>query len=265
MLILLIICFIAGSIGGILQGMVGVGTGIIMIPLLTFLLPHYGISSSMAIHVALATSMAVIVISSLSSVLAHHRHQNIQWNIFKRIILFSIAGSAIGAFVASYLPARLLEILFAIFLFYTAIFMLKKKKVAEGATDTPPISTLRVSAGGLLIGITASLVGIGGGLFMVPFLTAHQVSMRHAVGTSTVVGLPVAIIGTITYIVTGLSHNGITSLLLGYVHWPIFLAASLGGLLFAGMGTMLAKSLNPLLLKRVFSLCIAAVSIKLLF
>lgn len=263
MLVLLIVCFIAGSIGGVLQGMLGVGTGVIMIPLLTYLLPHYGIDANIAIHVALATSMAIIVISSLASVIAHHQHQNIRWDIFKRIFIFSMFGSALGALVASYLPARLLEILFAFFLFYTALHMIKNNKKETSSSDAA-ISTLRLGIGGSLIGITGSLVGIGGGLFMVPFLNSHYITMRQAVGTSTVVGLPVAIIGTTTYIFTGLSHIGWMPGLLGYVHWPIFIAASLGGFLCARIGAKLVKIMNPSLLKKMFAICIVLVGIKML-
>ncbi len=263
MLVLLIICAIAGCVGGILQGMLGVGTGVIMIPLLTYLLPHYGIASNISIHVALATSMSIIAMSSLASAIAHHQHQNIKWDIFKRIIFFSMIGSALGALVASYLPARLLEILFAFFLFYTAFYMLKNKKIAEFSGDTD-ISTLRLGIGGLLIGTTASLVGIGGGLFMVPFLISQHIGMRHAVGTSTIVGLPVAMIGTATYIVTGLTHVGWTPVLLGYVHWPIFMAASLGGFVCAGIGARVVKKINPLLLKKLFAICITVVGIKMI-
>lgn len=265
MLILLIICAIAGAVGGLLQGMVGVGIGIIVIPLLTFMLPHYGVPSDLAIRVALATSMAAISISSLSAVIAHHRHENIRWNVIKKMVIFSMLGSGIGALLASYMPARALEIIFGLFMFYTAFRMMIKKK--DGATEIQQASlSLPIMAGGgLLIGITASIVGIGGGLFMVPFLHSRGLPMRYAVGTSTVVGLPVAIIGAVTYIITGFSQFHQNPVMLGYVHWPAFVAICVTAIVSAALGAKLAKSVNPIILQRLFAVCIVIVGTKMLY
>lgn len=113
------ICLIAGGLGAVLQGMVGIGTGIIIIPLLTFLLPNYGIPQNEAIHIALATSMAAIVINSISALITHHKRGNVQWGLFKKIILFSIIGSCIGALMASIMSGRYLESIFGIFMLAT--------------------------------------------------------------------------------------------------------------------------------------------------
>lgn len=264
MWVLLIICALAGIVGGTLQGMVGVGTGIIVIPLLTLLLPAYGISTQMAIHVALATSMAAIVITSLAAGVSHHLHTNIRWDIFKKVIIGSIVGSGIGALIASYLPAKILETVFALFMFYTAYCMFQKKKdLAEAASK--PFTARQLSIGGFLIGIGASIVGIGGGLFMVPFLRSRQMEMRHAVGTATIVGLPVAIIGTLTYIITGvLAHRQPQPMLLGYLHWPAVLAITATGIVFASLGAKLSKSINPRILQHIFAVCILGVGVKML-
>lgn len=262
MLTLLIICAIAGGIGGLLQGMVGVGTGVIVIPLLTWLLPHYGVPVGLAIHVALATSMAAIVISSAAAALNHHRHQNICWGVFNKLLVYGIVGSAIGAFLASYLPARMLEVIFAVFMFYVAFKMLAKHKISENSA-VKALTHKSLGGGGFLIGVSASIVGIGGGLFMVPFLRSKNLEMRQAVGTATIVGLPVAVIGSITYVITGLSsiHQ---PMLLGYLHWPAFIAISSIGVIFAAWGAQLSKRVNPVLLQRIFAICIIAVGIKML-
>lgn len=263
MIILLLICVAAGALGGFLQGMVGVGTGIVVIPLLTFLLPYYGIPVEMAIHVALATSMAAITVSSIAAAVSHHQHQNIRWDIFKKIVCFSVIGSVLGALMASYMPARILEIIFAFFMFYTAFKMFRQRKDHLGA-EPPVLSMRELGLGGLIIGITASIVGIGGGLFMVPFLRSRNLEMRHAVGTATLVGLPVAIMGTLVYILTGLAHTQQNSQLLGYLHWPAFLAIAFSATICAFIGAKLIKAIKPVVLQRIFAVCIIIVGIKML-
>src|SRR5690349_8744326 len=111
---LIIICLIAGATGGLLQGILGVGTGIIVVPLLTFLLPQYGIPVNLDIHIALATAMATIVVTSIASLISHYKQENINWNIFGRIILFSMLGSLAGAVLAGYLPTTVLRTIFAL-------------------------------------------------------------------------------------------------------------------------------------------------------
>ncbi len=128
MTLFIIICVLVGCIGGLLQGMLGVGTGIVAIPLLTFLLPHYGVPQSMAIHIAIATSMGAITVISVAAIIGHHRQQNIQWDIFKKVLFFCMVGSAMGAGIASSLPARILHIVFALFMFFVAFRIFKNKK-----------------------------------------------------------------------------------------------------------------------------------------
>lgn len=265
MLTLLIICFIVGSIGGVLQGMLGIGTGIIVIPLLTFILPDYGISNDLAIHVALATSMAAIIISSISSLINHHKHLNIRWPIFKKIVFFSIVGSLVGAIIASYMPAKILKTIFAFFIFFTAAKMLKKKKISAHYSNELDAPLWIFATSGLFTGFISSILGIGGGLFMVPFLYSRHLEMRHAVGTSTAIGLPIAAIGTLTYVMTGFSQTHHINMVLGYLHWPAFLAISLGGFIFAGIGVKLTKFLNPVLLQRIFAIVIILIGVKMLW
>ncbi|VVC77167.1 hypothetical protein AQUSIP_24940 [Aquicella siphonis] len=265
MLDLIMICFIAGGLGAILQGMVGVGTGIVIIPLLTFILPGYGIPQDMAIHIALATSMAAIVTNSFSALISHHKRGNVQWHIFKKIILFSVIGSCLGALAASITSGRYLESIFGIFMLFTAAYMLVKESAVD-ITDTAPILSLpKMATGGFGIGFVASVIGTGGGILMVPFLHSLNVKMRYAVGTSTLIGLPVAIIGAVTYVVAGLSQMHSSSVTIGYVHWPAFLAISLAGIICAPIGARLATILPAKILQKAFALCMAIVGLKMLF
>jgi uncharacterized membrane protein YfcA len=264
MLSLLIICFIAGGLGAILQGMVGIGTGIVIIPLLTFLLPYYGIEKGIAIHIALATSMAAIVINSISALISHHRYGNIQWGLFKKIVLFCMLGSFLGALTASYISGRYLEIIFGAFMVLLAIYMLLKKAVTDTIESSPNLPLKLTAPGGLSIGFVASIIGTGGGVLMIPFLNALKVKMRYAVGTSTLISLPIAFIGTFTYIFAGLSQNSSSDVTLGYLHWPAFLAISASGVLCASLGAKFTTILPTKTLQQVFAVCMVLVGITMI-
>lgn len=260
---LILICLVAGGIGAILQGMVGIGTGIVIIPLLSFLLPDYGFSKDLAMHIALATSMAAIVINSISALISHHKRGNVQWPLFKQIILFSVIGSCLGAMLASMTSGLYLERIFGFFMLATAIYMLVKKPPTDTSDTIPQLSTPVVATGGFSIGFVASIIGTGGGILMVPFLHAQKIKMRYAVGTSTLIGLPVAIIGAITYIITGWAKLPPSTATIGYLHWPAFLAISLAGFFCAPYGAKLATVLPTKLLQRVFALCMILIGIKM--
>lgn len=264
MLSLLIICLIAGGLGAILQGMVGIGTGIIVIPLLTFLLPHYGIAPDSAIHIALATSMAAIVVNSISALISHHKRGNVQWYLFRRIVFFSIVGACSGALIASCISGRGLENIFGIFMLMTAVYMLLKKPVVDTMESLPHISLPKMATGGFSIGFVASIIGAGGGILMIPFLHAQKLKMRFAVGTSTLIGLPVAIIGCITYILVGLTRMPHSAMTIGYLHWPAFLAISCAGMICAPLGARLATVVPATILQRVFAVCMTLVGLKML-
>lgn len=263
MLNLLIISFIAGGIGAILQGMVGIGTGIIIIPLLTFILPHYGIPQEIAIHIALGTSMAAIVTNSISALVSHHKRGNVLWPLFKKIIFFSVVGAFLGALVASYIAGRYLEIIFGLFMLLLAIYMLVKKSIADEIDTMPQLPIAIMNIGGLSIGFVASIIGTGGGVLMIPFLHALKIKMRYAVGTSTLIGLPIAIMGAVTYIFAGLTKVPSSFGLLGYLHWPAFIAISLSGILCAPLGAKLATILPTKILQRSFAICMILVGLKM--
>lgn len=264
MIELLIICFIAGAAGALLQGMVGVGTGIVIVPLLTFILPRYGISSAMAIHVALATSMAAIAINAFSAVLIHHKYQNVKWDIFKKTVIPSTLGACLGALTASYLPARWLEIIFGIFLVLVAAYMVFKKIPHDEKQVAADLSLPKMISGGAGVGFVASIIGSGGGILMVPFLHSLKIKMRYAVGTSTVVGLPVAVCGAVTYVVAGLVQAPPSLDTIGYLHWPALLAISAAGMFFAPLGIRLATVMPTVVLQRIFAVCIMIIGIKML-
>lgn len=262
--ILLMICLIAGGVGAILQGMLGVGTGIVIVPLLTFILPKYGIDQDVAIHMALATSMAAIATNSISALISHHYRGNVKWQLFKNIILFSVCGSCFGALTASYMPGHYLQAIFGVFLLFIAIYMLHKKPSIDMTDTLPSLSIRKIATGGFSIGLVASIIGSGGGILMVPFLHSLRLKMRYAVGTSTLIGFPVAVIGALTYTIVGLSRVPSTANTIGYLHWPAFLAITLAGMLCAPVGVKLSTVLKTTLLQRLFAIIIIFIGIKMM-
>lgn len=259
----LVICFVAGSIGAVLQGMIGVGTGIIIVPLLTILLPYYGTPQESAIHIAIATSMAAIATNSITALISHYKRGNINWVLFKKMIFFTMLGSCAGALTASHTSSRYLQILFCVFIFSNAIYMLIKSGNAGESDLLPHASITKTSSGGLSIGFISSMVGSGGGVLLVPFLRSCKLHMRSAVGTSTLISFPVAAVGAVTYALTGIAKISASSETIGYLHWPAFIAITLAGTAFSPIGVKLATLIHAKYLQQMFAFSLVAIGIKM--
>ncbi|ARG96872.1 sulfite exporter TauE/SafE family protein [Legionella micdadei] len=266
MLSLLIICFLAGSLGAILQGMLGIGTGIIIVPVLTFILPYYHFHPEQTIHIAIATSMAAITINSVTALMNHYRYQTIDWKMFRHLVVFCTTGSGIGALLATFLNGHFLKIIFSIFLISLASWLLFKKNAHETSESMPSIEelTINIKWNGLRIGCLASLVGSAGGILMVPFLRKLQYPMRYAVGTSTLIGLPIALTGSLIYIVLGMVKIPVSPFTIGYIHWPALLAITTAGLFGAPLGVKLSTRVPAVVLQRLFALIMLAISLNML-
>jgi uncharacterized membrane protein YfcA len=252
----LLICFLAGVIGSMLQGMIGIGTGIVIVPLLSFLLPHYGVPATQAMHIALATSMSAIAINSVSALKSHYQRGNIQWRLLKSISFFSLCGAFAGAQLASQLSGLLLRIIFGIFMLALSVYLLIKKPVSDVESGEPDVaSRKKMALGGFFIGIVASMVGSGGGVLMVPFLHQLKLKMRYAVGTATLLGFPVAIVGAFTY--------AFFSTITDPIHWPALITIALAGALGAPLGVKLSASIDSTILLRIFAFVMMLVALKM--
>lgn len=253
MLQLILYCLIAGCIGSLLQGMIGIGTGVIVVPLLSWILPNYGYSQNEAVHIALATSMAAIAINSVSALIGHHKQGNIDWILSKRMVLICVLGASAGAFTANYLSGRYLSMIYGVFLIYIAIRMFVK--FSDNNEDVSLPSQKKLIFWGGSIGFVASLVGSGGGILMVPFLRSLKIKLHSCVGTSNFIGLPVSIIGASTY---GLMNSGV-------FHWPALLAISITGMIFVPIGTKLITIIPSIIVQRIFAIIVSIIGLKMLF
>ena len=240
-----------GAFVGIVSGLLGVGGGLIIVPMLYFVYTTQGQPAEHVMHMALATSLATIIITSISSVLAHQRKKAVLWPIV----------AWLGGIFASQLSTEILKPAFGIFELAVAVYMLSNyKPVAH--YKAPGLGKL--FAGGSVIGAISALAGIGGGTITVPFLSWHNVSIRNAVATSAACGLPIAVIATAAYIYSSWSITNLPSPSIGYVHLSAFGFIVLISVLTAPVGAMLAHRLPEKSLKKIFAVFILLVSLKMI-
>lgn len=258
-----------GAAGGLLLGMLGVGTALVAVPLLTLVLPWLGVPAPEAPLTALATSMAVVAVTSVSSVLSHHRLGNIDWGVFRTTVPASLLGVALGSALATHLPAQALRAVVGAFLLYTAWRMLRAPapkaapKAAHHAVKAPDAAPAAYRLGGALIGVAGSFIGAGGGVLMVPFLSGRGHPMSRAVATSTAIGLPVTVLGAVLYTGLGLREGVHLPNQFGYLHLPAFLEISAASVLAAPIGARLASRVPAGLLKKGFAVVLVPLALKI--
>jgi len=251
-----------GSVAGLVAGLLGVGGGLFIVPVLLFLLPATGVESHQLMTICVATSLCTIVITSISSVLAHQKHQAILWPVFWRFVPGIILGALSGAAIADVVSQQLLKSLFAVSVILIAIKMLFQLQ-PKATSEIPGLLVLSTS--GTLIGCLSAMIGIGGGALTVPLLSYWKTPMAKAVATSATCGLPIAIAGTIGFIVTGLDQNDLPAYSSGYVYWPAVLGIISTSVLFAPLGARYAHRISAPLLSRFFAFFLLIVGSKMLF
>ncbi len=192
-----------GIIAGLLAGLLGIGGGLVIVPILVYMFNLQGFPAEHIMHMALGTSLASIMFTSFSSAMSHHKHGAVKWNIVKKVTLGIVLGTWLGSFIAAKIPTHVLQLIFACFILYVASQMILSSKKTLGEKPLP--QTLGMNIAGFGIGILSSLVGIGGGTISVPFMLYHSVEMRNAIATSAAIGMPIAISGCIGYFFNGSS------------------------------------------------------------
>lgn len=251
-----------GGLAGMLAGLLGIGGGIIIVPVLALVFGHQGVDPAVIMHVAIGTSLATIVVTSLSSIRAHQRRGAIDWRVVRVITPGIIVGGMMGALIAKQLSGETLRIAFGVFMVLVAAQMALGNTAAphRGLPRTPGM----VGAG-LVIGTVASLMGVGGGSMSVPFLTWCNVAVRAAVATSAAIGLPIAASGAVSYIVSGWHQAQLPPWSAGYVNFPAFVGIVVASTAFAPLGAGLAHKLSPKLLRRLFAAFLLVLGARMLW
>lgn len=256
-----LICMLLGTIVGFLAGLLGIGGGLVIVPALAIILPMVGIEESIVMPIALASSLASIVITSSSSAFNHHKCGNIPWHLTKKLMVFVALGAVIGANLADMLPTKALTAIFACFVVCLATYMLFSIKQTVHR-DLPSDNILKTFACGT--GTVASLMGISGGAVLIPFLSYCGVNLLHAIGVSTACGMIVALFGTIAYLIAGLDNPMLPSWSLGYIYWPAVLGISTTSTILARYGVRLANRLPVKTIKKVFAAFLIFVAINMM-
>ncbi|EGV51170.1 sulfite exporter TauE/SafE family protein [Candidatus Endoriftia persephone] len=251
-----------GAVVGIVAGLFGVGGGLVIVPVLIWSLPLLGVEEGLSVHMAVGTSLATIVFTSIAAVRAHHRRGAVVWRYFLALTPGILLGAWLGGMIAGGLEGESLRRLFALFLLIVAFRMFRE---APLETRYGLVSRWQNSGVGLGIGAISALVGIGGGTLTVPYLNGGGVEVRRAVATSSACGLPIALAGTLSFVWVGWGAAGLPAGSSGYVYWPVVLIIVVTSTLLAPAGASLAHRLSPYWLKRIFALFLLFVSIRLLF
>ena len=243
-----------GSFTGVAAGLLGIGGGMLMVPFLTMLLSSRGFPIDIVVKVAIATSLTTILFTSLSSVRAHHKRGAVRWEIVRTLAPGMVVGSIAGAQVAHLLKGNLLAITFAVFVGFMATQMLFKREIRADRALPGPRGML--AAGGI-IGVISAIVGAGGGFVTVPFLTRSNIRIHEAVATSAACGFPIALAGTLGYIIAGWNLQ-LPAGTVGYVYLPALVCIVATSMLTAPLGAKIAHAMSVAGLKRMFALLLYA-------
>ncbi|MBU2644046.1 sulfite exporter TauE/SafE family protein [bacterium] len=261
MITVLLVYLVVGAIAGVLAGLLGIGGGLIIVPMMVFTLNWQGIPHELVMHLALGSSMASIIFTSISSFRAHHKRGAVHWDVVRRIVLGIFAGTFLGTTIASRMGTDLLKGFFVIFIFYVAIQMLTSKKPKPSRQIPGNLGMFGVGSG---IGVVSALVGIGGGTLSVPFMVWCNLPVHHAIGTSAAIGFPIAIAGTIGYIFNGWGNPTLPAFSLGYIYLPAVAGIACASVLTAPLGVRLAHRLPVDKLKKVFAILLMLVGTRML-
>lgn len=249
-----------GVVAGLLAGLLGLGGGIVVVPVLIVTFTYLGYAPDVLTHMAVGTSLATIVITSLGSVYQHHKKGAVRWDILRSYGVGLLLGGFLGAQFAESIDGKQLQRLFGIFACIVAVQMFfavkpSARRVLPGAPGLLGIGTV--------FGGISALFGIGGGSLSVPFLTWCNVRVQEAIGTSSAAGMPIALSGGLGFMVAGWSNPALPPLSLGFISLPALFGIGLTSILFAQWGAKLAHRLPAATLKRYFSVVLLCAGIKL--
>ena len=261
-LIALGIYALLGVFTGLMAGLLGIGGGLIVVPALAYLFTAHGtVPDDHLMQVAVGTSLATILLTSIGSIWSHHKKGAVDWSILRRILIGLVIGSVAGSYLAHYLPSDILKKLFGLIEILIALQMAFGRQPAPHR-QLPALPGMTAAGSG--IGALSSIMGMGGGAISTPFFVWCNVPIRNAIATSAAIGLPAAIAGTMAYVLTGWGINTLPGMSLGYVYLPAWLGIGVMSIVFAKVGASLTHRLPVPVLKRIFSILLVILGVKML-
>ena len=260
----LIIYLAIGAIAGFAAGLFGVGGGLIIVPILYVVFNHMGYDPEVIMHMALGTSLATIMVTSISSVSAHHKKGAVMWSVFKNLAPGLVIGSFLGAGIAGLMSGANLQLVIGVFAVWVAYRMFSTAKAVVDESKQLPPRPMQVIAGGM-IGVASAIFGIGGGSLTVPYLNRHGVVMQKAVATSAACGLPIAVAGALGFIFFGAKAQHHIENAIGFVHIYAFIGISIMSFITAKVGARVAHALSPAMLKKCFACLLSTVGLYFIY
>ncbi|MCC6610441.1 MAG: sulfite exporter TauE/SafE family protein [Burkholderiales bacterium] len=239
-----------GALMGFFAGMLGIGGGALVVPLVTIVMRAQGLPHEHILHLAVATAMAAMIFTSSSSLRAHAARGAVRWDIWLRITPGILVGGVIGALIAGTLPTRWFALIFTGFVYYAATAMLLDIK-PKASRQLP--GTAGMFAAGTGISALSALVAIGGAMMSIPFMLFCNVPMLHAIGTAAAIGFPIAVSGTVGYVLSGWNAAGLPPYTLGYVYLPALAGIVVASVLTAPLGAAIAHRAPVKRLRQAFA------------
>ena len=256
------IFILLGVFSGLIAGLLGIGGGLVVVPVLLLLFPAIGLGDNPnLVHIAIGTSLATILFSSIASIYTHHRNKGVLWDVFIRIAPGVVIGSILGSTIAHLLPGDILKRVFGVLEILIALQM------AFGKTPTPTRklpSTVPLTGVGVGVGTLGTIMGMGGGALTTPFFLWCNVAARNAMATSAAIGMPNALVGAAGYVLTGWHAPDLPPWSLGYIYLPALIGIVVPSLFFAPIGATLTHRLPAKTLKRIFSIVLVILGINML-
>jgi uncharacterized protein len=250
-----------GAAVGFFAGMLGIGGGAIMVPLLVILFEAQGLPKSHILHLAVGTGMATILFTSVASVRAHAARGAIRWDIARDITPGILAGGLFGSWIASFIPPLVFAALFTAIIYIAATNLLLDRRPKP---SRQPPGFAGMFAFGFVVSAVSALTAIGGAFMTVPFMLWCNVPMLQAIGTAAVIGFPIAAAGTVGFIVTGLRESGLPPHSVGFVYLPAMAGIVVASMLMAPVGAAAAHRLPTVWLKRIFALLFYVMATRML-
>lgn len=262
-LILGVMMLLTGCVAGILAGLFGIGGGIVIVPVLEASLGFLGVDPAIRMHVAVATSLATIIPTSISSARAHHQHESVDVEIVKRWAVFVLLGALLGAWIASQVHSRVLAMVFATLALLVALKLVLMPESRNLTDDVPrgPLVPMIPTA----IGCFSSMMGIGGGTFSVMTLTLFNEPIHRAVGTAALFGLVISLPGTVGFIIAGWDDLRVPPGSLGYVSLIGFACIAPMTVLAAPLGARIAHAFSAKRLSMLFGAFLVLAAIRLFY
>jgi len=262
--ILLPLLLACGAFAGVLAGLLGVGGGIVIVPMLYHVYTGLGIDVATAMPLSVGTSLSTIMFTSLVSARSHNRRGTVDWPLVRRWIPWMLVGVVIGTLLGSHVPGAILKSVFGLLLIMVAAHMLLTARHKATLSERLPGNGVQsgIATG---VGSVAAMLGIGGGTLVVPILNLFSYPIHRAVGTAAVFGFVISVPATVGYVLSGWGHAGLPAVSTGFVNWLGFAALVPATMLFAPVGVRLCHRLNVARLKQVFAVFLLLVGLKMAF